>query len=892
MDRIKRPAPQLLYRVTAVVTASLVWLMLVRLSGGNVVDPTSSAIFAPAALAVVLGITIGWDALAVPLAATVADVILRRHQLDSSTATLELILAAANAGAYVSAGVWLHRRKVDLRDAGMTDLLGLVGPAAIAAPCATALIHTLAVRSLHLDSDPFASTLFAWASRDSVAIIVAASFPFALHQMLKDGRPLRRLAVLRHPGLDRMLACVQIAFLVASVTAAYTLGESDNFPLFLAVPALFWLAASRGYRFAAFGVMLFSAGLIFSDIGTDHVAGMTSLRLQVMSTALLTLAIGAQVDDRRSAGTTYSRMSRELQMSEARYRSVIEHAADGFLVTNQDGEIEIANAAIERLFGIARTDVESANIIDLIPPADDTTALNALAHLLDGGPSSGTSGERYWIGRRADGSTFPLRVALSRIDIEGRVGYAATVQDESDRKQFEELLEHQATHDPLTDLPNRALFHDRLIHEIERLRRQPGSLALLLVDLDRFKQINDTYGHAMGDKVLRETAARLREVMRSGTVARLGGDEFAIVLGPAVDRHAAVAVAQRVLECLRKPINGLPPELTPTASIGIRLISQPGEQPQELLRHADAALYQAKRDGRDCYRFFAHSERPPTPTEIDLRDRITDCSVTLRYQPVIEVVAGHVANIEALARIRKPDGQMMTPSEFIADSARAGLVDRLGELVLRRALTDLCDLRNRVSDELTMSVNVSPRQLANTRFAAMVSDALGMNGLGPDALILEITDSAGLEQVSRRGRDDQQHRGEWRSHSDRRLWQRPHALRHLARSADRRAQDPSRVHQSHGRIRSRRRHRRDHHHAGRTPWHRRGRPRCRNHRARGPAHLDGVYASAGVPLRRTVTHRRTHHGVATVARRPCNCDTSRPLAVTRLSPPQSAPARR
>ena len=748
MDRTKPPAPQLLCRAVAIVTASLFWVVLARLSGGNVIDPTSSAIFAPAALAVVLGITIGWDALVVPLAATVADVVLRRHQLDASTTTLELILAAANAAAYVSAGVWLHRRKVDLRDPGMTDLLGLVGPAAIAAPCATALIHTLAARSLHLDSDPFAPTFFAWATRDSVAIIVAAAFPFALHQTLKDGRPLRRVTALRHPGVDRALAGVQVIFLVASVMAAFTIGERDNHPLFLAVPALLWLAASRGYRFAAFGVMLFSVGLVVSDMASGPVAGMTSLRLQIASTALLTLAVGAQVDDRRSAGTTFSRLNRELQMSEARYRSVIEHAADGFLVTNQDGEIEIANAAIERLFGIARIDVEAANIVDLIPPADDATPVDALAHLLDGGPSSGTSGERYWTGRRADGSTFPLRVALSRIDLEGRVGYAATVQDESDRKQFEESLEHQATHDSLTDLPNRALFHDRLIHELDRLRRQPGALALLLLDLDRFKQINDTYGHAMGDKVLRETAARLREVMRSGTVARLGGDEFAIILGPSVDRHAAVAAADRVLERLRKPYDGLPPGLSPTASIGIRLISQPGEQPNELLRHADAALYQAKRDGRDCYRFFAQGERAvPTAAEIDLRDRINDCSVTLRYQPVIEVVAGHVANVEALARIRKPDGQTMTPSEFIADSERAGLVDRLGELVLRRALLDLCDLRNHVSDELTVSVNVSPRQLANVRFAAMVGDALATARLGPESLILEITESKGLAEL-------------------------------------------------------------------------------------------------------------------------------------------------
>jgi diguanylate cyclase (GGDEF)-like protein/PAS domain S-box-containing protein len=748
MDRTKPSHRRLLCRTTAVISASLCWVVLARASGGNVLDPTSSAIFAPAALAVVLGITLGWDALVVPVAATVADVVLRRHQLDAPTATLELILAAANSIAYVSAGVWLHRRKVDLRDAGMTDLLNLVGPAAIAAPCATALIHTLSARSLHLDSDPFAPTFFEWATRDSVAVIVGASFPFALYQSMKEGRPWRRLTVVRHPGVDRALACVQIIFLVVSIMAAFMIGEGDNHPLFLAVPALLWLAASRGYRFAAFGVMLFSAGLIFSDISNGPVAGMTSLRLQIVSTALLTLAVGAQVDDRRSAGTTFTRMNRELQMSEARYRNVIEHAADGFLVTNQHGEIEIANAAIERLFGIPRTDIEAANIIDLIPAADDTTAVEALAHLLDGGPSSGTSGERYWIGRRADGSTFPLRVALSRIDIEGHVGYAATVQDESDRKQFEEVLEHQATHDSLTDLPNRALFNDRLIHELERLRREPGSLAIMLLDLDHFKEINDTHGHAVGDKVLRETANRLREVTRSGTVARLGGDEFAIILGPAGNRRAAVAAAERVLERLRKPIDGIPPELTPTASIGIRLVTRPGEIPQELLRHADAALYQAKREGRDCYRFFEHAERSARTTdEIDLRDRITDCSISLRYQPVIELAAGHVRNVEALARIRRPDGQMISPNEFMSDSARAGFVDRLGELVLRRALSDLCELRARVSDELSMSVNVSPCQLANLRFPEMVSDSLAAAGIGPDSLILEITESAGLVDV-------------------------------------------------------------------------------------------------------------------------------------------------
>jgi diguanylate cyclase (GGDEF)-like protein/PAS domain S-box-containing protein len=737
-------------RAAWLVGLVMAWIAAAHLAGGDLVVAESSPWFAPAAVTVVAGVAFGWWAIVVALAAATIDMaIVGTFGEPGGTQAVAIVTAVAHAVSFGAAGTWLRRRGVDVRDTGMRDLLRLVTAAAVVAPLAVGLARAAAMRVFtdHAGGTTVAGDAFTWASRDAVAVICAASLPFALHGAWRDRRPLRRAVISVNPHLDRSIAVVQLALAATSVAAAFSLGDPASPPIYLAVPALLWLAATRGHRFAAFGVSLLGAGLWLSHTVGTPVPDATSLRLQLAGTALLTLAVGAQVDDRRRAAVAFGRINLALRMSEARYRAVIENAADGFLVLGTDGVVEMANGAIERMFGRDRSELEGELLTHLLPPPVGTSSDDHLIALLEG---SGSGADRYWLARRADGNDFPVRVALSRVDVDGRVTYTAIVADESDRKQFEDLLEHQATHDHLTDLPNRALFHERLLAELERLRRNPGTLALLLVDLDKFKAVNDTLGHTVGDRVLQETAHRLRDSVRRGDmVARLGGDEFAVLIGPSVDGRSAEATAARAIERLGAPFDGVPPELSPSASVGIRLVTHPDDDPVDIVRQADAALYQAKRAGRSTFRFFSGvGPAPAAPEEIDLRDRITDGSVVVRYQPVIDAASGSVWTVEALARIARPDGSLVPPSEFIPLAERSGLIDRLGELVLRRALMDLYGLRQALGrDDLSVSVNVSPRQLGNHRLPSIIEDALATAGLGPDALMLEITETMALGDV-------------------------------------------------------------------------------------------------------------------------------------------------
>ena len=734
----------------ALLLAGAVWLLLARLSGGNATDPDGSALYLPAGFTLALAITFRSRAAIAPLLGVALDLALRRNSITAEVVAIELTAGIAHAVCYPFAGTVLRRRNVDMRDTGMGDLVRFVAFACVLAPAATGLIHAAAVRAMLTGSDgTFLRTAASWTTRDALAVAVSSSVPFAVYGAWHSWRPLRHIEVLSNPTLDRALACLQVTFLAASMVFAFSLGDADTHPLYLTVPALLWLAATRGHRFAAFGVALFTLALLWFEHSEATTPVVASLRLQVLGTALLTLAVGAQVDDRRRAAAAFARMNQSLELSEARYRSVIENAADGLVVIRADGAIQIANAATERLFGFARERIESMNVASLIPPAGRAGTSSHLAQLLAGAPST-LSGERYWLGRRADNTTFPIRVGVSHVDIGGDISYTLILHDESDRKQYEEQLEHQATHDGLTDLPVRALLNDRLLSELERLRRTPSTLALLLIDLDNFKEVNDTLGHEVGDTVLREVAMRLRDsVRRSDTVARLGGDEFAILLSAPTDQTAAAMIAERTLACLRESIAGLSEELTPTASIGIRMITSADDEPSDILRQADLALYQAKGAGRDRFRFYTTADLSPlVAAEIDLRDSIGRGALTLRYQPVIDARTGRVSSIEALARLQRSDGSLVEPGEFIPLAERSGIIDRLGEEVLRGALRDLYTLRRDINPELHVSVNVSPRQLANRRFPDIVSSALAATGSPAGALLLEITESMELAPIA------------------------------------------------------------------------------------------------------------------------------------------------
>jgi len=628
---------------------------------------------------------------------------------------------------------------VDLRDTGMADLLRLLVAAGFAAPVVTGFGAALAVQAAHpMPFDDYCRYALAWTTRDMVAVLVAVSLPFAIVGALRDRRPLRRVVVLRQANADRALLAGQVALVAASVALVFALGSADTHPVYLASPALLWLAASRGHRYAAIGVSFFGIGLTVASAMEPVPSDLTGLRLQIVGTALLTLAVGAQVDDRRRASLAHLRMTTALEMSEARYRTVLETAAEGVVILGADGTVDIANAAVERIFGRSRDDIEGTSLLALLPAPEGLDADDHLAALLTETTPGSSSGRRYVSGVRGDATTFPVHLSVARLEHHGQVTYTVILHDESDRREFEEQLEHQATHDALTDLPNRVLFDDRLQTGLERLRRQPGGIAVMLVDLDRFKAINDTLGHAAGDHVLQEAARRLRAaVRRSDTVARLGGDEFAVLCDPA-DERAAEATAQRVLHSLTQPFDGIPAELCPTASIGVRLAVDADDLPHDIVREADAALYRAKRAGKSCVRFFGpHRFDESEDALIDLRERRDGRALVVHYQPVRDVATGEIVAVEARARLRGADGTTLPPSRFVAGAERLGHIDHVGELVLRQACADVAALRPD-HPTLRVSVNLSPRQLADAGTVAVVARALGDAGLSPEALTLGI----------------------------------------------------------------------------------------------------------------------------------------------------------
>ena len=322
-------------------------------------------------------------------------------------------------------------------------------------------------------------------------------------------------------------------------------------------------------------------------------------------------------------------------------------------------------------------------------------------------------------------------------------GWVSTFADVTERRRFEERIRHLARHDPLTDLPNRATLHQVLSARLASEAGQP--CAVLYVDLDRFKPINDTFGHAVGDRLLQEVAGRLRRAVRpQDVVARLGGDEFALMIGLA-DAERPDSTAQQVLDALNQPYAVERLSLRVGASIGIAQFPLAGTDPDTLLRSADLALYDAKRSGPNRYAFYdpAMGDRAAARTslEADLRRALEDRAFVLHYQPVVRARTGATTGFEALLRWNRPNGAPISPADFVPIAEEAGLMPELGAWVLAEA----CREAVRWPAHLTVAVNVSATQLRSTCFIRTVERALAESGLAPHRLEIEITETAVLE---------------------------------------------------------------------------------------------------------------------------------------------------
>ncbi len=447
-------------------------------------------------------------------------------------------------------------------------------------------------------------------------------------------------------------------------------------------------------------------------------------------------AVGREVREATGRGAR-RRAEAALRASEARYRAVVDNAGDAVVIVAADGRLASCNRSAERLFGYAAGELVGQPLARLLP-ADPVADLASLL----GGPREVT-------GRRRDGADLALELTLAAVAPGSERLFVGILRDIAERRALEGRLRHQATHDPLTGLPNRALLLDRLALALARARRRPGLVAVLYLDLDRFKMVNDSLGHEAGDRLLVALAGRLLALVGpTDTVARRGGDEFTLLLA---DLGAeAEAVAERVLADLRVPFTLGGQEIVVGASIGIALGGVGGADPADLLHAADLALYQAKAAGRGRYAIFSPRLRDRASARLaveqDLRRALDRGEFTVHYQPKVELATGRLVGLEALARWRHPTRGLLPPAEFIPLAEETGLIVPLGRQVLAEACRQAraWQAASPRDPSVLVCVNLSARQFAHPGLVGDVARALEASGLAPGSLGLEITESAAM----------------------------------------------------------------------------------------------------------------------------------------------------
>jgi diguanylate cyclase (GGDEF)-like protein/PAS domain S-box-containing protein len=441
------------------------------------------------------------------------------------------------------------------------------------------------------------------------------------------------------------------------------------------------------------------------------------------------------------------------QEQNARLAEIVETTSD--LVGLTDGQTFrylYMNRSARETFGLVDVDLSEFESTRLVPPEVVQQYNEEIMGTL-------LRGER-WTGElpmyAPDGSTRLIwQVMTPILRPDGTLHQISTVgRDVTERKQWEADLAYQATHDSLTGLPNRALLLDHLELELARAERESRQVALLFLDLDRFKQVNDTLGHDAGDDLLAQAARRIAEVVRpADTVARLGGDEFVILCGDVEDQDHASAVAQRVAAAIEaRPFEVGDTDLTVTASIGIA-ISSGNAHPEAILRDADAAMYRAKDLGRARLEIYDETMRRQTARRLELSEElansIEDGEIVVHFQPVVDLSSGRVTAVEALARWDHPIRGLMVPHEFIGLAEETGLIVGLGLRVLSRA----CEHGRRWEEQLgplapRVHVNLSARQLTTSNLPVLVQGVLAGSGLTPSKLCLEITESVLMDDAS------------------------------------------------------------------------------------------------------------------------------------------------
>jgi diguanylate cyclase (GGDEF)-like protein/PAS domain S-box-containing protein len=432
--------------------------------------------------------------------------------------------------------------------------------------------------------------------------------------------------------------------------------------------------------------------------------------------------------------------------------NAIENAAEGVIVCDSEGRLVSANKAFSRITGHAPEEVLGRRLEELSPPEQGTPGYAEIFEMVR---TQGHWKGELWSCRR-NGTRYVESRSISAVrDDNGQVvNYIILCADVTKQKEDETRLQFLAHHDALTGLPNRTQFQERCEEAVMRAARRKAKVAVMFVDLDHFKTVNDSLGHGHGDELLRSVAARLQECTRkTDTVARLGGDEFTILLGEVADSGDIAFIAKKIADRLSASFTIAGHEVYVSASIGISCYPEDGENASVLIKNADAAMYAAKEQGRNNYQFFSAEMNTQALEALmmasSLRLAIERDELILEYQPRLDLATGKVTGAEALVRWNHPNLGRIMPSQFIGLAEKTGLIDPIGEWVMRRACTQMVEWRRTGVALPRVAVNISARQFRHPEFTERIVAILADTGMDPSALEVEVTESMVMHDPQR-----------------------------------------------------------------------------------------------------------------------------------------------
>ncbi|GGB92394.1 bifunctional diguanylate cyclase/phosphodiesterase [Cellulomonas carbonis] len=663
-----------------------------------------------------------------------------------ASAITSLAFALANvAHAVVGGGLFLRlapHTPDSLRDA--RGLLALGAGSLAGSLAGTPLILALIGPN---DLPGALSIIGLWIPRFTASTAVVMAFVLAWRAHRAD----RRAGVLRHARSRGEIALV-LSFALAVHVIVDSTRPDDAFA-FLTLPVTVLVGWRLGPAWTAtYGLVAGAVGVVATLGGAGpfaEVAPVTTRTVVVQAfiavTGLVGLALSLEVEQRRLALEASDRRGDALERT--LQRAVVPNALLS-LEEGSRGTIRYANPALERWWsGDDGEALAGRTWAELLGPDEHAGFLGALDDLAAGRIEVWEGEVAHRTRSGEDRMCLAVAGLVGREHVAGSAERVATVQlvDVTDRTALEERLAHQALHDQLTGLPNRTLLQERIDHAIAAAPRSGRAVAVLFLDLDHFKRVNDSLGHAAGDTVLVEVASRLVEAVRPGdTVARIGGDEFVVCCPLVEDRHVGAELATRILRQVCRPITLEGRTIPVSASIGMTL-ARPGTDAGDLLREADTAMYEAKLGGRGRTAFFSDPlfDRVRLDLQLDseLRRAVDEKQFVVHFQPIVQIETGRVCAVEALLRWAHPARGLLLPGEWIDAAEAAGLMPELGEWALGEAFAQWPRIAQLHGEHVSVNVNVSASQLRDGGFAAVVEHALQRTGMPPDRAVLELTES-------------------------------------------------------------------------------------------------------------------------------------------------------